>query len=128
MNRKKQMNRIADLNNYRRMLLSMVVVFVLVFSCLAQWSSSAQTRKRTVIIAVSAESGEGSMDAVAILEGKQLRSPYSDEQKDKQKTFGNEYFKNGTVYRLVFGGGDAGTATVTKWSEGCNNIHAQATL
>ena len=98
------MNRIADLNNYRRMLLSMVVVFVLVFSCLAQWSSSAQTRRRTVILAVSSESGEASMDAVAILEGKQLGSPYSDEQKDKQKNFGDEFFKTGTVYRLIFGG------------------------
>jgi hypothetical protein len=123
------MNPIVRLKNYRRMFSSMaVVLFLLVFCWVAQWSSSAQTRKRTVIIAVSAESGEGSMDAVAILEGKQLRSPYSDEQKDKQKTFGNEYFKNGTVYRLMFGGGDAGTATVNKWTEGCNNIHAQATL
>src|SRR2546423_7820475 len=125
MNRKKQMNRIADLNNYRRMPL---VVFVLVFSCLAQWSSSAQTRRRTVILAVSSETGQASMDAVAIHEGKQLRSPYSDEQKNKQKSFGDEFFKTGTVYRLIFGGGDAGTATVSKWSEGCNTVHAQATV
>src|SRR5436305_13597638 len=99
-----------------------VVVFVLVFCCVAQWSSSAKTRKRNVILAVSAESGEASVDAVAILEGKRLQSPYNDEQKDKQKAFGDEYFKKGTVYRLIFGGGDAGTATINKWSEGCNNI------
>src|SRR5215471_16179881 len=88
----------------------------------------AQTKKAPVILAVSSESGEGSLDAVAIAEGKQLRSPYSDEQKDRQKTFANDYFKKGMVYRLIFGGGDAGTATVNKWTEGCNNIHAQATL
>src|SRR6266550_8709959 len=123
------MNPIMCLKNYRRMFSSTVLVlFVLVFCWLAQWSSSAQTRKRTVILAVSSESGEASMDAVAILDGKRLLSPYNDEQKDKQKAFGDEYFKKGTVYRLIFGGGDAGSATVTRWSEGCNNIHAQATL
>src|SRR5436190_9899290 len=90
--------------------------------------SFAQTKKPTVILAVQSEAGEGSLDAIAILEARKLRSPYSDEQKDRQKTFANDYFKKGAVYRLIFGGGDAGTATVSKWSEGCNNIHAQATV
>ncbi|HYW73014.1 MAG TPA: hypothetical protein VE961_18450 [Pyrinomonadaceae bacterium] len=90
--------------------------------------SFAQTRKPTVILAVSSEAGEGSLDALAVLQGKQLRSPYSDEQKDRQKSFANDYFKTGSVFRLIFGGGDAGTATVSKWTEGCNNVHAQATL
>jgi hypothetical protein len=91
-------------------------------------NSFAQTKKHTVILAVQSESGESSLDAIAILEAKKLRSPYSDDQKDRQKTFANDYFKKGTVYRLIFGGGDAGSATVSKWSEGCNNIHAQATI
>jgi hypothetical protein len=90
--------------------------------------SFAQTKKQTVILAVQSESGESSLDAIAVLQARKLRSPYSDEQKDKQKAFGDEYFKKGTVYRLIFGGGEAGTATVSKWSEGCNNIHAQATI
>ena len=89
--------------------------------------SAAQPRKGAVVFAVSAESGEGSMDAVVIVDGKQLRTPYTDEQKDKQKSFGNEYFAPGKVYRLIFGGGEAGTVTVKKWSEGCNNIHAEVT-
>lgn len=123
------MNPVVRLKNYRRMFSSAVVVlFVLVFCGVVQWSSFAQTRKRTVILAVSAETGEASVDAVAILERKRLLAPYNDEQKDKQKAFGDEYFKKGTVYRLIFGGGDAGTATISKWSEGCNNIHAQATV
>lgn len=91
-------------------------------------NSFAQTKKQTVILAVQSESGESSLDAIAILEAKKLRSPYTDEQKDRQKAFANNYFKQGTVYRLIFGGGDAGSATVSKWSEGCNNIHAQATI
>jgi len=87
-----------------------------------------QTRKQTVILAVSSESGDGSMDALAMVAGKQMRSPYTDEQKDKQKSFADDYFKKGAVYRLIFGGGDAGSATVSGWTEGCNNIHAQATI
>src|SRR5436190_20101968 len=90
--------------------------------------SFAQTKKPTVILAVQSEAGEGSLDAIAILEARKLRSPYSDEQQDRQTAFANDYFKKGMVYRLIFGGGDAGSATVSKWSEGCNNIHAQATV
>lgn len=117
--------------NYRRMFSAIAISSLSLLTCFAlnsSGTSSAQTRKHTVILAVSAESGEASVDAVAILEGKRLLSPYNDEQKDKQKAFGDEYFKKGTVYRLIFGGGDAGTATISKWSEGCNNIHAQATV
>jgi hypothetical protein len=67
------------------------------------------------------------MDAVVIVDGKLLRVPYSDEQKDRQKSFADQYFAPGKVYRLIFGGGEAGTVTVKKWSEGCNNIHAEVT-
>jgi hypothetical protein len=105
-------------------LLSLVAVLMGVMAV----SSSGQARKQTVILAVQSESGEASLDAIAVLEAKKLRSPYSDEQKDRQKTFASDYFKKGTVYRLIFGGGDAGSATVSKWSEGCNNIHAQASV
>src|SRR5207248_9570879 len=87
-------------------------------------SSSPQAQNKTVVFAVSAESAEGSMDAVVIVDGKQLRAPYTDEQKNARKKFGDEYFATGRQYRLMFGGGDAGTVTVKKWSEGCNNIHA----
>jgi hypothetical protein len=86
-----------------------------------------QAPKPSVVFAVSAESGEGSMDAVVIVDGKLLRKPYNDEQKDKQKSFANQYFAPGKVYRLLFGGGEAGTVTVKKWSEGCNNVHAEVT-
>jgi hypothetical protein len=109
--------------NWKSVISIINISLLILGACFANWSSSgnssAQTRKRTVILAVSAESGEASME---------LRAAYNDEQKDKQTSFANEFFKKGTAYRLIFGGGDAGTATATKWSEGCNNIHAQATL
>jgi hypothetical protein len=67
------------------------------------------------------------MDAVVAIDGKRLHAPYSNENKDSEKNFGDRYFASGKVYRLIFGGGEAGTVTVKKWSEGCNNIHAEAT-
>jgi hypothetical protein len=112
--------------NYRRRLLPNLILIATLLLVL-ETITLAQTRKQTVILAVSSESGEGSLDAIAVLVGKQLRVPY-EQDKDKWKIFGNEYFKQGTVYRLIFGGGEAGNVTVSKWTEGCNNIHAQATL
>ena len=105
-----------------------IIISVLVLVGLLNIIATAQTRKQTVVLAVLSESGEGSLDALAVVAGKQMRSPYSDEQKDRQKTFAEDYFKKGTVYRLIFGGGDAGSATVSEWNEGCNNVHAKATI
>jgi hypothetical protein len=67
------------------------------------------------------------MDAVVIVDGKQLRAPFTDENKDGQKKFAAEYFAAGRTYRLTFGGGEAGSVAVKKWSEGCNSIHAEVT-
>jgi len=116
--------------NQKSRLLSIITAAFLISGALsgAAANSFAQARKQTVILAVQSESGEGSLDAIGILDAKKLRAPYNDEQKDRQTAFANDYFKKGTVYRLIFGGGDAGSATVSKWSEGCNNVHAQATV
>ncbi|MDX6558169.1 MAG: hypothetical protein QOF72_1218 [Blastocatellia bacterium] len=81
-----------------------------------------------MVFAVSAESGDGSMDAVVLINGKQLRVPFNDEQKDRQKIIAAEYFATGRTYRLIFGGGDAGSVTVKKWNEGCNSVHAEVGL
>jgi hypothetical protein len=90
--------------------------------------ATAQTRKPTMVFAVSAESGEGSMDAVVQVNGKQLRVPFTDEQKNRQKKIAEEYFAAGRTYRLIFGGGESGSVTVKKWSEGCNSVHAEVGL
>ena len=90
--------------------------------------ANAQPRNRSVVFAVSGTGAEGSMDAVAIVDGKQLRQPYDSEKEDASKKFGEQYFAAGKVYRLIFGGGDAGTVKVDKWNVGCNNIHAQVTV
>jgi hypothetical protein len=109
-------------NNFKRFSLA-VLVLSLVASLV-----TAQTRKPIMIFAVSAESGDGSMDAVVLINGKQLRVPFNDEQKDRQKKIAEEYFASGLTYRLIFGGGEAGSVTVKKWSEGCNSVHAEVGL
>jgi hypothetical protein len=90
-------------------------------------AAPAQRHPGVVVFAVSAESGEGTMDAVVIIDGKQLRAPLSDENKAGQKKFAQEYFAAGRTYRLISGGGEAGSVTVKKWSEGCNSVHAEVT-
>lgn len=69
-----------------------------------------------------------SMDAVVMVEGGKLKAPYADYNEAQQQRFGKEYFSEGKQYRLTFGGGAVGTATVTKWSKGCNNIHANVDI
>ena len=73
-------------------------------------NAGAQPRKNTMVFAVAGEADDYHMDAVVVVDGKQLRLPYTDEDKDKQKKFGDEYFAEGRIYRLTFGGGDAGTS------------------
>ncbi|HKP37838.1 MAG TPA: hypothetical protein VJT71_13355 [Pyrinomonadaceae bacterium] len=89
--------------------------------------TQAQTRNQTVIFAVGGEPDGYHMDAVALFNGRQFVAPFSEEQKNAQKTFADKYFANGRKYRLIFGGGEAGSVTVTKWSEGCNSIHSEIT-
>src|SRR5438094_9522182 len=90
--------------------------------------AGAQPRKNIVVFAVAGEADDYHLDAVVVVDGKQLRLPYTDEDKDKQKKFGEEYFAEGRTYRLTFGGGDSGSAKVKKWGEGCNSIHAEVSV
>lgn len=89
--------------------------------------AEAQTRSSAVVFIISGSGSEASMDAVVVVDGKQLRAPYNGEKEEAQKKFGEQYFAAGKVYRVIFGGGEAGTVKVDKWSVGCNNIHAQVT-
>lgn len=89
--------------------------------------AAAQTRKGVVVFAVSVESGEGTMDAVVIVDGKQFGAPFKDTDKAGQKKFAQEYFAAGRTYRMIFGGGEAGSVAVKKSSEGCNAVHAEVT-
>ena len=105
----------------------LAVAIVNLLFCSQAGFVDAQPRARSVVFAVSGSGAEGSMDAVVMVDGKLLRAPYNDEKEDAQKKFGEQYFAAGKVYRMIFGGGEAGTVKVDKWSVGCNNIHAQVT-
>lgn len=90
-------------------------------------TATAQAQPPAIVFAVSGESGEGSMDAVARISGKQFRPPFA-ENKQAETAFAQNYFATGKTYRLMFGGGEAGTVKVRKWSEGCNNIHSEVSV
>lgn len=120
------------LTNHSRFLLALLLVSaLLIVSAPGEGRfagpGGAQARKGIVVFAVSAESGEGTIDAVVVVDGKQLRAPFSDENKAGQKKFAQEYFAAGRTYRLISGGGEAGSVKVKKWSEGCNSVHAEVT-
>ena len=106
----------------------LLVSIATLFSLSPSGSVGAQPRSRAVVFAITGSGAEGSIDAVVMVDGKQLRVPYNDQQNGAQKKFAEQYFAAGKVYRLIFGGGEAGTVKVDKWSEGCNNIHAQVTV
>jgi hypothetical protein len=87
--------------------------------------TAAQPRRAAVVFAVSSEGDEGSMDAVAVVNGGRLQHPYNDEQEQSRAAFGKKYFAAGKIYRLIFGGGELGSVKVDSWDTGCNNIHAK---
>jgi hypothetical protein len=78
------------------------------------------------LVAVVSGDGESemNMDAVVIVKGGKLSAPYLEQSEAAQQKFAKEYFQAGQKYRVTFGGGEVGTATVKKSDTGCNNIHA----
>lgn len=88
---------------------------------------SPMQNNSTLVFAVAGEPDRYHMDAVALFNGRQFKPAFSDEQKDAQKKFAEKYFATGRKYHLIFGGGEAGSVTVSKWSEGCNSIHSEIT-
>ena len=119
-------------SKHRVVLAALLLVPFALISSLASGNSAlnaaAQPRGKTVVFAVAGEADDYRMDAAVLVDGKQLRTPYTDEDKVKQKKFGEEYFAEGQTYRLTFGGGEAGSVKVKKWGEGCNSIHAEISV
>lgn len=104
-----------------------IVVFVIVSSSAVPVFAQA----RTVVFVVSRsdpQEAQSSMDAVLMIENGKLKAPYAEQSEAAQKRFATQYFSTGKVYRVTFGGGEVGSATVKDSSVGCNNIHARATV
>ena len=118
-----------SLNRFK-LVLALAVFALLISGFLKKNSAAAVSpvqNSGTVVFAIGGEPDSYHMDAVALFNGKQFKPAYADEPKEAQKNFAEKYFATGRKYRLIFGGGDAGSVTLSKWSEGCNNIHSEIT-
>lgn len=123
-----------------RLCCSILTVLVVLLLCVAApvresaaqraKNSPAPQQKETVLFVVSGqdadvnEQREYSMDALAIIRGGKYLTPMDEYDDKSEHGFADKFFQKGQQYRLLFGGGDVGTATVKSWQEGCNTIHA----
>jgi hypothetical protein len=81
-----------------------------------------------VVFAVSKYETNVTIEPIVIFNRGAFVKPPIDEEV-ASKTFVNEYFKAGRKYRLLSGGGEAGTATVVKYEEpGCVGLVAEASV
>src|SRR5258705_8648340 len=75
-----------------------------------------QPRKASTLVAVVSRSdvddAQSNMDAVVLVENGKLRQPYPEYNEAAQHRFGTEYFAAGKKYRVTFGGGEVGSATI----------------
>lgn len=97
---------------------------------LVEQASAPKTKPALVLLVSRADPDEqqSNMDAVVLLENGKLKQPYPEDNEAAQKKFAANYFAPGKKYRVTFGGGEVGTATVKSSSMGCNNVHATATV
>jgi hypothetical protein len=115
-------------------LLFVVAFLSFLFAALAAQKPSVRLQKKRVAALVcvvsrgDSSAGSGNMDAVVLVDNGKLRQPYPEYNEAAQSRFASEYFRPGKKYRVTFGGGEVGTATVRGSEMGCNNIHATALL
>ncbi|MCA1634642.1 MAG: hypothetical protein LC802_13355 [Acidobacteria bacterium] len=118
------------------------LVLCLTFSALPATGSRAQTKapragasKEAVVFAVRKYDAAVQMEPVVIIKRGVFVKPPVDEGdvaggdiEAQSKRFINEYFRAGRKYRLLFGGGEAGSVTVQKYLEpGCTGMNAEVT-
>lgn len=106
----------------------LLVSLLLAASPAAQTARQQATRGQGTLLFVVTGEGEGNektMDALVLIEGGRYREPTGGDPQGRDLTpFANAYLRAGQKYRLLFGGGEAGSVTVRKSQQGCNNIHA----
>lgn len=114
------------------------VVVSLLFAAAALSRAAAQTKRpakapapaaKTVIFAVSKYETNVSMEPIVIYSRGVYTKPPIDGDEATIKTFVDDYFKPGRQYRVLSGGGEAGTLTVKQYQEpGCVGINAEVTV
>jgi len=97
---------------------------------LVQQTSRVNAKPALVLVVSHADQDEqqSNVDAVVLVENGKFKQPYPEENEAAQKQFAANYFAPGKKYRVTFGGGEVGTATIKSSGMGCNNIHAAATV
>lgn len=90
-------------------------------------------QQKAVVFAVYGASGQlsATMEPILIIDGGQFKEPVSGGSDAEEITrFSNEHYGKGKKYRLLFGGAEAGTATVRKSSrdEECFRTGAEISL
>jgi hypothetical protein len=81
----------------------------------------------TVVLAVSKYESSVSAEPVVIYRDGKYEVPPIDEEKGTN-AFAREYFRPGRKYRILSGGGEAGTLSIIKYTEpGCVGLVAEAT-
>lgn len=95
----------------------------------AQTKRPAAPAAKTVIFAVSKYETNVSMEPVVIYSRGVYAKPPIDGDEATIKSFVDDYFKPGRQYRVLSGGGEAGSLTVKQYQEpGCVGINAEVTL
>lgn len=99
----------------------------------ARKQSAMKSLEGTTLFVVTNNSAPGEtpdygMDALVILNKGKYIDPVGDSGSEAMKSFAEKYFKAGNKYRLLFGGGEVGTATVQSSQEGCNTIHSKISV
>ncbi|HKS26291.1 MAG TPA: hypothetical protein VJS44_00655 [Pyrinomonadaceae bacterium] len=121
--------------NIRRALL--IAFFVIVLASLSSFAGGAEgtkaTQQKAVVFAVFGGTRPlpARMEPVLLVEGGQFKEPVSGgSDAEEINRFSGDYYKLGRKYRLLFGGAEAGTATVKKSSrdEECFRTGAEVTL
>jgi hypothetical protein len=134
------MKRASSQQSSRARLSARLVIVIALLSLLAvspktRRSSAAQksgpagsTALVCVVSRHDTESSHGNVDAVVLVRNGKLHPPSPEYNEQAQRKFASQYFATGKNYRVTFGGGEVGRATITGFDMGCNNIHATANV
>src|ERR1051325_923048 len=89
----------------------------------------AAPASKTVIFAISKYEQSTTMEPIVIYSRGVYAKPPIDGDEATVKSFVDDYFKPGRQYRVLSGGGEAGTVTVKQYQEpGCVGLNAEVTV
>jgi hypothetical protein len=97
-------------------------------------ASSKKDEKRAgnlILFAVSQTHSRSYIDPILIIkDGKYSRPPSGDAGMAQLTRFANTYYREGQRYRLLFGGGEAGSVTIKQWNlrKECSHTEAEAEI